>query len=125
MSDRHRQGGGGPGPWAGGSGQPRQPPGSGLGVFSVPTPLLCCPLDEMSRLETGTWESPAVAGTPPLPRTFHASLAAVGGRLYVFGGGDKGVEPVQDQQLHVFDTGTSGLLLKGGNEQLTDFRSVF
>lgn len=65
-----------------------------------------------------------MAGTPPLPRTFHASLAAVGDRLYVFGGGDKGVEPVQDQQLHVFDTGTSGLL-KGGNEQLTDFRSVF
>ncbi|XP_071881396.1 rab9 effector protein with kelch motifs isoform X2 [Anas platyrhynchos] len=56
--------------------------------------------------ETGTWESPAVAGTPPLPRTFHTSLAAVGDRLYVFGGGDKGAEPVQDQQLHVFDTAT-------------------
>ncbi|XP_050570463.1 rab9 effector protein with kelch motifs isoform X2 [Cygnus atratus] len=56
--------------------------------------------------ETGTWESPAVAGTPPLPRTFHTSSAAIGDRLYVFGGGDKGAEPVQDQQLHVFDTAT-------------------
>ncbi|XP_066837080.1 rab9 effector protein with kelch motifs isoform X3 [Anser cygnoides] len=54
--------------------------------------------------ETGTWESPAVAGTPPLPRTFHTSSAAIGDRLYVFGGGDKGAEPVRDQQLHVFDT---------------------
>uniref|UniRef100_A0A8B9CZP0 Rab9 effector protein with kelch motifs n=1 Tax=Anser brachyrhynchus TaxID=132585 RepID=A0A8B9CZP0_9AVES len=56
--------------------------------------------------ETGTWESPVVAGTPPLPRTFHTSSAAIGDRLYVFGGGDKGAEPVRDQQLHVFDTAT-------------------
>lgn len=66
-----------------------------------------------------------MAGTPPLPRTFHASLAAVGDRLYVFGGGDKGAEPVQDQQLHVFDTGTSGLLPEGGNEQPLGCRSAF
>lgn len=46
-------------------------------------------------------------GVPPLPRTFHTSSAAVGDCLYVFGGGDKGAEPVKDQQLHVFDTGTS------------------
>lgn len=122
MSDRHRQGWG---TGAVGWWQPRQPPGSGPGVFSVPTPLLCCFLDETSQSETGTWESPAVAGTPPLPRTFHTSLAAVGDRLYVFGGGDKGAEPVQDQQLHVFDTGTSGLLSEGGNEQPLGCRSAF
>ncbi|NXS74939.1 RABEK protein, partial [Pandion haliaetus] len=56
--------------------------------------------------ETGTWESPEVRGVQPLPRTFHTSSAAVGDRLYVFGGGDKGAEPVKDQQLHVFDTAT-------------------
>ncbi|NXS52616.1 RABEK protein, partial [Brachypteracias leptosomus] len=56
--------------------------------------------------ETGTWESPAVSGEPPLPRTFHSSAAALGGCLYVFGGGEKGAEPVRDQRLHVFDTAT-------------------
>ncbi|XP_049687589.1 rab9 effector protein with kelch motifs isoform X2 [Accipiter gentilis] len=55
-------------------------------------------------LETGTWESPEVSGVQPLPRTFHTSSAAVGDCLYVFGGGDKGAEPVKDQQLHVFDS---------------------
>ncbi|NWU93630.1 RABEK protein, partial [Upupa epops] len=56
--------------------------------------------------EIGTWETPEVRGAQPLPRTFHTSSAAIGDRLYVFGGGDKGAEPVKDQQLHVFDTGT-------------------
>lgn len=46
-------------------------------------------------------------GEQPQPRTFHTSSAAVGARLFVFGGGDKGAEPVKDQRLHVFDTGTS------------------
>ncbi|NXI34284.1 RABEK protein, partial [Galbula dea] len=57
-------------------------------------------------LEIGTWESPEVSGVQPLPRTFHTSSAAIGDCLYVFGGGDKGAEPVKDQQLHVFDTAT-------------------
>ncbi|KFO06530.1 Rab9 effector protein with kelch motifs, partial [Balearica regulorum gibbericeps] len=56
--------------------------------------------------EIGTWESPEVSGVQPLPRTFHTSSAAIGGCLYVFGGGDKGAEPVKDQRLHVFDTAT-------------------
>ncbi|KAM4647713.1 rab9 effector protein with kelch motifs isoform 1-T1 [Amazona ochrocephala] len=56
--------------------------------------------------ERGTWESPEVSGEQPQPRTFHTSSAAVGGRLYVFGGGEKGAEPVKDQRLHVFDTAT-------------------
>lgn len=46
-------------------------------------------------------------GVQPQPRTFHTSSAAIGARLFVFGGGDKGAEPVKDQRLHVFDTGTS------------------
>ncbi|XP_009874471.1 PREDICTED: rab9 effector protein with kelch motifs, partial [Apaloderma vittatum] len=53
-----------------------------------------------------TWESPEVSGDQPLPRTFHTSSAAIGDCLYVFGGGDKGAEPVKDQRLHVFDTAT-------------------
>ncbi|NXJ82858.1 RABEK protein, partial [Trogon melanurus] len=56
--------------------------------------------------EVGTWESPEVSGNQPLPRTFHTSSAAIGDCLYVFGGGDKGAEPVRDQRLHVFDTAT-------------------
>uniref|UniRef100_A0A8D0G4Z0 Rab9 effector protein with kelch motifs n=1 Tax=Sphenodon punctatus TaxID=8508 RepID=A0A8D0G4Z0_SPHPU len=57
-------------------------------------------------LETGTWESPEVTGMRPSPRTFHTSSAAIGDKLYVFGGGDKGAEPVKDQQIHVFDAAT-------------------
>ncbi|XP_060613402.2 rab9 effector protein with kelch motifs [Anolis sagrei] len=57
-------------------------------------------------LQTGTWEKPEVSGTPPSIRTFHTSTAAIGDRLYVFGGGDKGADPVQDQQLHIFDSAT-------------------
>ncbi|NXY05887.1 RABEK protein, partial [Pteruthius melanotis] len=56
--------------------------------------------------EIGTWESPAVRGVQPQPRTFHTSSAAIGARLFVFGGGEKGAEPVKDQRLHVFDTAT-------------------
>ncbi|NXP09808.1 RABEK protein, partial [Thinocorus orbignyianus] len=56
--------------------------------------------------EVGTWESPEVRGVQPLPRTYHTSAAAVGDRLFVFGGGEKGAEPVRDQRLHVFDTAT-------------------
>ncbi|NWI13170.1 RABEK protein, partial [Crypturellus soui] len=54
----------------------------------------------------GAWRSPGVAGVPPRPRTFHTSSALVGERLYVFGGGERGAEPVPDRQLHVFDTAT-------------------
>uniref|UniRef100_H9G8E9 Rab9 effector protein with kelch motifs n=1 Tax=Anolis carolinensis TaxID=28377 RepID=H9G8E9_ANOCA len=56
--------------------------------------------------KTGTWEKPEVRGVPPSVRTFHTSTAAIGDRLYVFGGGDKGADPVQDQQLHIFDSAT-------------------
>ncbi|NXU53994.1 RABEK protein, partial [Turnix velox] len=56
--------------------------------------------------EVGRWESPEVRGVQPRPRTFHTCSAAVGARLYVFGGGEKGAEPVRDQRLHVFDTDT-------------------
>ncbi|XP_019350873.1 rab9 effector protein with kelch motifs [Alligator mississippiensis] len=61
---------------------------------------------QVLNAELGTWESPEVTGTRPLPRTFHSSSAVVGDCLYVFGGGDKGAEPVKDQRLHVFDTVT-------------------
>ncbi|XP_025905312.1 rab9 effector protein with kelch motifs, partial [Nothoprocta perdicaria] len=52
------------------------------------------------------WRCPAVTGAPPRPRTFHTSSALLGQRLYVFGGGERGAEPVRDRQLHVFDTAT-------------------
>lgn len=62
-----------------------------------------------------------MSGVQPAPRTCHTSSAAIGDRLFVFGGGDKGAEPVKDQQLHVFDTGTSacakGHFAQGWNPQ--------
>nr|XP_033816507.1 rab9 effector protein with kelch motifs [Geotrypetes seraphini]XP_033816508.1 rab9 effector protein with kelch motifs [Geotrypetes seraphini]XP_033816509.1 rab9 effector protein with kelch motifs [Geotrypetes seraphini] len=61
---------------------------------------------QLLNLEKGTWQSPSVTGTPPSPRTFHTSSAAIGDKLYVFGGGDKGADPVEDTQLHVFDSVT-------------------
>ncbi|XP_051022622.1 rab9 effector protein with kelch motifs [Acomys russatus] len=53
--------------------------------------------------ETRTWSTPEVTGDPPSPRTFHTSSAAIGDQLFVFGGGERGAQPVQDMKLHVFD----------------------
>nr|XP_012627346.1 rab9 effector protein with kelch motifs isoform X2 [Microcebus murinus] len=53
--------------------------------------------------ETRTWTTPEVTSLPPSPRTFHTSSAAIGNQLYVFGGGERGAQPVQDVKLHVFD----------------------
>lgn len=46
---------------------------------------------------------PKVTSPPPSPRTFHTSSATIGNQLYVFGGGERGAQPVQDVKLHVFD----------------------
>nr|XP_036864060.1 rab9 effector protein with kelch motifs isoform X2 [Manis javanica]XP_036864061.1 rab9 effector protein with kelch motifs isoform X2 [Manis javanica]XP_036864062.1 rab9 effector protein with kelch motifs isoform X2 [Manis javanica] len=56
--------------------------------------------------ETRTWTIPEVTNLPPSPRTFHTSSAAIGNQLYVFGGGERGAQPVQDVKLHVFDANT-------------------
>ncbi|XP_070286788.1 rab9 effector protein with kelch motifs isoform X1 [Myotis yumanensis] len=56
--------------------------------------------------ETRTWTTPEVTTPPPSPRTFHTSSAAIGNQLYVFGGGERGTQPVQDVKLHVFDANT-------------------
>lgn len=56
--------------------------------------------------ETRTWTTPEVTTPPPSPRTFHTSSAAIGNQLYVFGGGERGAQPVQDVKLHVFDANT-------------------
>ncbi|XP_029059737.1 rab9 effector protein with kelch motifs isoform X2 [Monodon monoceros] len=68
-----------------------------LGVLD--TYLLCGP-------ETRTWTVPKVTSPPPSPRTFHTSSATIGNQLYVFGGGERGAQPVQDVKLHVFDANT-------------------
>uniref|UniRef100_A0A8C9ASC7 Rab9 effector protein with kelch motifs n=1 Tax=Prolemur simus TaxID=1328070 RepID=A0A8C9ASC7_PROSS len=57
-------------------------------------------------LETRTWTTPEVTSPPPSPRTFHTSSAAIGNQLYVFGGGERGAQPVPDVKLHVFDANT-------------------
>ncbi|OBS72580.1 hypothetical protein A6R68_12852 [Neotoma lepida] len=56
--------------------------------------------------ETKTWTTPEVSSPPPSPRTFHTSSAAIGNQLYVFGGGERGAQPVQDVKLHIFDANT-------------------
>ncbi|XP_008568191.1 PREDICTED: rab9 effector protein with kelch motifs isoform X2 [Galeopterus variegatus] len=56
--------------------------------------------------ETRMWTTPEVTSPPPSPRTFHTSSAAIGNQLYVFGGGERGAQPVQDVKLHVFDAKT-------------------
>ena len=43
-------------------------------------------------------------GSPPSPRTCH-SMASVGSKFYVFGGGLSGPEPVPDNTVHVFNAG--------------------
>ncbi|XP_063792903.1 rab9 effector protein with kelch motifs [Pseudophryne corroboree] len=50
-----------------------------------------------------SWKSPKVEGSSPTPRTYHTSSAAIGDKFYVFGGGERGAEPVDDNKLHVFD----------------------
>ncbi|XP_055990897.1 rab9 effector protein with kelch motifs-like [Sorex fumeus] len=56
--------------------------------------------------ETRAWTVPEVSSPPPSPRTFHTSSAAIGNQLFVFGGGERGAQPVQDEKLHVFDAST-------------------
>ncbi|XP_061434806.1 LOW QUALITY PROTEIN: rab9 effector protein with kelch motifs-like [Lethenteron reissneri] len=55
-------------------------------------------------LEQRRWESPPVGGTPPCPRTYHSGAAAVGGTLYVVGGGAHGASAVRDARLYAFDS---------------------
>ncbi|XP_054992821.1 rab9 effector protein with kelch motifs isoform X2 [Sorex araneus] len=56
--------------------------------------------------ETRAWTVPEVSSPAPSPRTFHTSSAAIGNQLFVFGGGERGAQPVQDGKLHVFDAST-------------------
>ncbi|KAM5145847.1 rab9 effector protein with kelch motifs isoform 1-T2 [Mantella aurantiaca] len=49
------------------------------------------------------WKTPKVEGFIPSPRTFHTTSASVGDKLFVFGGGEKGADPVADKNLYVFD----------------------
>ncbi|EDO49239.1 predicted protein [Nematostella vectensis] len=46
-----------------------------------------------------------VTGPTPSPRTCHG-MAAVGDKLFVFGGGHKGADPVDDNQMHVYNAET-------------------
>ncbi|XP_038046504.1 rab9 effector protein with kelch motifs-like [Patiria miniata] len=53
-------------------------------------------------LDSGKWSTVSVTGTPPSPRTCR-NCASLGDKLYVFGGGHQGAEPVSDRQLYAFD----------------------
>ncbi|KAK1155676.1 rab9 effector protein with kelch motifs isoform X1 [Acipenser oxyrinchus oxyrinchus] len=61
---------------------------------------------QVLNLDTGIWRSVTVCGTPPSARTYHTCTAFIGDKLYVFGGGDTGAQPVDDAKLHVFDAAT-------------------
>eukprot|EP00058_Branchiostoma_floridae_P014644 XP_002600132.1 hypothetical protein BRAFLDRAFT_276373 [Branchiostoma floridae] len=66
-----------------------------------------CNLNNIQVLDTGTgtWTTADVQGTPPSPRTCHYTSHR-GDRLYVWGGGKTGAEPIEDRKLHVFDAAT-------------------
>lgn len=53
-------------------------------------------------LDKGQCETVETTGVPPSPRTCH-SMASVGSKFYVFGGGLSGPDPVPDTTLHVFN----------------------
>lgn len=53
-------------------------------------------------LEKGCWKTVKTSGSSPSPRTCH-SMASVGNKLYIFGGGLNGPDPVPDTTVHVFD----------------------
>lgn len=52
--------------------------------------------------ETNCWCVALPSGKPPSERTCH-SAAAIGNCLFIFGGGENGAEPVQDDKLHVYN----------------------
>lgn len=52
--------------------------------------------------ENGKWETAETHGNTPSPRTCH-SMASVGSKFYVFGGGLSGPDPVPDVAIHVFN----------------------
>ena len=54
--------------------------------------------------DKGQWETVEITGNPPSPRTCH-SMASVGSKFYVFGGGLSGPDPVSDTTVHVFNVG--------------------
>lgn len=71
----------------------------------------------------GIWTKPQQSGTPPTPRSYHAS-AVYGNRLLIFGG------VASDNNLYVLNTGTIflkeiQLLRYHGMESTRDFRSRF
>jgi len=49
-----------------------------------------------------TWRTLETTGVPPTPRTFHNG-ACIGDKLIVYGGGDRGAEPVSDKNAYTFD----------------------
>ncbi|XP_063963718.1 rab9 effector protein with kelch motifs-like [Lytechinus pictus] len=57
-------------------------------------------------LASKSWSSVTTKGTTPSPRTCRGS-AVDGSKLYIFGGGQQGSEPVSDTMMHVYDAVTS------------------
>ena len=51
-----------------------------------------------------TWEEISPKGHIPSPRTC-LNVATIGNKLYIFGGGFQGANPVTDTKMHVFDAG--------------------
>jgi Rab9 effector protein with kelch motifs len=50
-----------------------------------------------------SWCAVKTSGDSPQPRTFHNGIC-VGNRFIVYGGGDRGSEPVLDKKVYAFDT---------------------
>ncbi|CAD7675401.1 unnamed protein product [Nyctereutes procyonoides] len=54
----------------------------------------------------GLWDHARGEQSPTVPKTIHTSSEAIGNQLYIFVGGKRGTQPMQDVKLHVFDANT-------------------
>lgn len=56
-------------------------------------------------IEKGIWNKVSDSGSSPSPRTIHCG-ASSGDKMFIWGGGKLGPDPVPDVRLHTFDAVT-------------------
>jgi Rab9 effector protein with kelch motifs len=57
---------------------------------------------QVYNTDMNSWRSVETSGVPPQARTFHNGVC-VGNQLVVYGGGERGPDPVSDRKVHIFD----------------------
>jgi hypothetical protein len=64
--------------------------------------VLRCDNKQHDFLDAKSWCLSLASGEAPSQRTCH-SAAAIDNKLFIFGGGHSGAEPVQDNKLYVYN----------------------